>query len=59
MVAWIFIRLLFAFFIQTMDYSNIRTGLFDDSYVSHVIFFTSISEKTLKNKCWINECPYT
>jgi hypothetical protein len=28
-----------------MDYSKLRAGLFDDSYVGHVIIFTSISEK--------------
>jgi hypothetical protein len=29
----------------SIDYLILRPGLFDDSYVGRVIFFTSISEK--------------
>ncbi len=32
-----------------MDYSMLRTGLFDDYYAGHVICFKMISEKALKN----------
>ena len=36
--------------ILSMNYLILRTGHFDHSFVGHVIFFTSISEKALKNK---------
>jgi hypothetical protein len=40
-----------------MDYLILRTGHFDDSYVDHVIFFTSISEKTLKISAELMNVP--